>query len=109
MLRPADWLPPKRLLTPRSDAAISHVAWGLLRGAPVLTAAGLSPAGEEQHEADHQHPLRHDAQQAHHTNRGDGVKQMRRKAVPREERNGHVAPGRLKQVPDYPEHADSGQ
>jgi hypothetical protein len=37
------------LLTLRSDAAISDVTRSLLRGAPALTAAGLSPASLMQH------------------------------------------------------------
>ena len=51
-LQPADWLPPQRLLISRSRAAISHDAWDLLLGVPALTEAGLSPAGEEQQDAD---------------------------------------------------------
>src|SRR5579884_390746 len=40
-----------RLSTPRSGAAISPRSWGLLRGAPALTAAGLSPASSTEWEA----------------------------------------------------------
>ena len=37
---------------PARATAISRHAWGLLLGAPVLTEAGLAPAGDEQREAD---------------------------------------------------------
>ncbi len=39
---------PRGLSTPRSDDSISLVVWGLLRGAPALAAAGLSPASSTQ-------------------------------------------------------------
>ncbi len=54
MLRPACLLPaarltpPRGLLTPRSGLGVSPDAWGLLPGAPALTGAGLSPAGDAQ-------------------------------------------------------------
>jgi hypothetical protein len=55
MLRPVSSLPAHRLSptnglsTPRSDDGVRpRLAWGLLPGAPVLTEAGLSPAGHAQ-------------------------------------------------------------
>src|SRR5215469_14025661 len=44
-LRTALSLPPKRLSTPRSALEVSPAGRGLLLGAPVLTQAGLPPAG----------------------------------------------------------------
>lgn len=38
--------------TPLAGHAVSHDAWDLLLGAPVLTEAGLEPAGEEHRDAD---------------------------------------------------------
>ncbi len=41
---------PSGLSTSRSDGRLSPLAWDLLRGAPALTATGLSPASLIQHD-----------------------------------------------------------
>jgi len=44
-LRPARLLPPKRLLTPRSDRRLSTTIRGLLPGSPAITRVGLALTG----------------------------------------------------------------
>ena len=85
MLRPVCWLPPKRLLTPRSDGVLSHDARGLLLGRPVPTEAGLAPAGQQQRETTCGPLFRHDSRRVGLYARCDAIRrphaQRRRRTI----------------------------